>query len=87
MLTAMKVTVRLFGVLAERASSDSLEVEVDDGAMVRDAVGEVARTPGMREPLDRLSYVIAVNREHAHMDMWLHDGDEIALIPPGAAPA
>ena len=80
----MKVTVRLFGVLAERARSDSIDVEVADGAMVRDAVDEVARTPGLREPLDRLSFVIAVNREHAQMDMWLHDGDEVALIPPGS---
>lgn len=81
----MKINVRLFGVLAERARTDSIEVEVQDGAMVRDAVEEVSRTPGLREPLDRLSYVIAVNREHGHMDVWLHEGDEIALIPPGAA--
>ena len=83
----MKITVRLFGVLAERARTDSIEVEVDEGAMVRDAVDDAARTPGLREPLDRLSYVIAVNREHAHMDMWLHEGDEVALIPPGGGAA
>ncbi|KKL49085.1 hypothetical protein LCGC14_2319040 [marine sediment metagenome] len=52
--------------------------------MVRDAIDEIAHTPGLREPLDRLSFVIAVNREHAQMDMWLHDGDEVALIPPGS---
>lgn len=80
----MKITVRLFGPLADRARADSIEVEVADGAMVRDAVDEAARTPGLREPLDRLSYVVAVNREHAGMDMWLHEGDEVALIPPGA---
>ena len=80
----MKVTVCLFGTLAKRARSDSLDVEVAEGAMVRDAVDEVARTPGLREPLDRLAFVIAVNREHAQMDMWLHEGDEVALIPPGS---
>ena len=82
----MKITVRLFGVFADRARTDSLDVEVGEGAMVREAVDEVARTPGLREPLDRLAYVIAVNREHAHMDMWLHEGDEVALIPPGSSP-
>jgi molybdopterin converting factor small subunit len=83
----MKITVRLFGLLAERARTDSVDVEVEEGAMVRDAVDQAARTPGLREPLDRLSYVIAVNREHAGMDMWLHEGDEVALIPPGASPS
>jgi len=80
----MKITVRLFGILADRARTDSIDVEVEEGAMVREAVDEAARTPGLREPLDRLSFVVAVNREHAQMDMWLHDGDEVALIPPGS---
>jgi molybdopterin converting factor subunit 1 len=78
----MNVEVRLFATLAERAGSDAVQVEVEEGATVRDAIEAVSRKPGMREPLDRLKVVMAVNREYAHMDVVLHEGDELALIPP-----
>jgi molybdopterin converting factor subunit 1 len=78
----MNVEVRLFAMLAERAGAESVQIEVDEGATVRDAIEAVSRKPGMREPLDRLKVVMAVNREYAHMDVVLHEGDELALIPP-----
>ena len=72
----MRVTVRLFAQLRERAGSNELSIELPDGARVRDALtalGEV--TAG-------LPVVMAVNREYADADAPLGPGDELALIPP-----
>lgn len=72
----MRVRVRLFAVLRERAGADELELELPDGSSVQDALDRVA-------PLtDGLSVVMAVNQEYADPQASLHPGDEVALIPP-----
>ena len=78
----MNIDVRLFAMLRERAGRDSVTVEVPDGATVRDAVAAVADTHGLADVMERLSVVMAVNREYADDDSTLSDGDELALIPP-----
>ena len=72
----MKVTVRLFAILRERAGSDRLELDLPDGARVSDALAEVDHLAG------GLRLVMAVNREYAAADHPLAAGDELALIPP-----
>jgi MoaE-MoaD fusion protein len=72
----MHVRVRLFAVLRERAAADEIELELPDGARVRDALDRVGHlTKG-------LSVVMALNQEYAEPDAELHCGDEVALIPP-----
>ena len=78
----MFIDVRLFAMLRERAGSDSVTVEVPDGATVRDAVDAVARSHGLADVIGRMSVVMAVNREYADDDARLAEGDELALIPP-----
>jgi len=82
----MHVRVRLFAMLRERAGAGELELELPDGARVRDALAAepVAALAG------GLPLVMAVNRSYADADAPLAPGDELALIPPvsgGAAPA
>ena len=72
----MRVTVRLFAMLRERAGSDRVELELPDGARVADALAAVEHLAG------GLSLVMAVNREYAAEDQRLEAGDELALIPP-----
>jgi molybdopterin synthase catalytic subunit len=72
----MLVRVRLFAVLRERAGRDELELELPEGARVRDALESVADVAG------GLRVVMAVNREYADEDAPLRAGDELALIPP-----
>ena len=72
----MKITVRLFAILRERAGSDRLELELPEGARVSDALAEVDHLAG------GLKLVMAVNREYAAADHPLAPGDELALIPP-----
>ena len=71
----MNVTVRLFAVLRERAGSDTLELDLADGATVRDAIAAIEVARGV-------PVVMAVNREVAGEDVVLRGDDELALIPP-----
>ncbi len=72
----MKVTVRLFAGLRERAGTGEVELELDDGARVQDALLALADISGDTQ------VVMAVNREYADADTQLHADDELALIPP-----
>ena len=72
----MRVTVRLFAILRERAGSDRLELDLPEGARVADALRAVDHLAG------GLRLVMAVNREYAAPEDPLSAGDELALIPP-----
>jgi MoaE-MoaD fusion protein len=78
----MNVHVRLFAILRERAGRDAVEVELPDGATVADALRELARLPGLEEPIERMPVRMAVNREYADAGTRLAAEDELALIPP-----
>jgi MoaE-MoaD fusion protein len=76
----MRVYVRLFAGLRERAGADRLEVELPDGARVADVLAAMASTPvGALGPRE---CVVAVNREYATADEPVRAGDEVALVPP-----
>jgi molybdopterin synthase catalytic subunit len=78
----MNVRVRLFAILRERAGRDAVEVELPEGATVADALRELARLPGLEEPIARMPVRMAVNREYADAGTRLAAEDELALIPP-----
>ena len=76
----MRVSVRLFAGLRERAGSDRLEVELPDDARVADVLAAMASTPvGALRPRE---CVVAINREYADADEPVRAGDEVALVPP-----
>jgi molybdopterin synthase catalytic subunit/molybdopterin converting factor small subunit len=72
----VRVRVRLFAGLRERAAAAERELELPDGARVADvwAPLDLGEEPG--------GLLYAVNKEYAPGDRLLADGDEIALIPP-----
>jgi molybdopterin synthase catalytic subunit len=72
----MRVRIRLFAALRERAGTGELELDLPDGARVADALAAVE---GLAEGIP---LVMAVNREYAQADAVLAAGDELALIPP-----
>ena len=74
MIDSVRVTVRLFAGLRERAGTARLEI--DDVTRV----GDVWAKLGLGDEPGGLLY--AVNREYAGPDDALHDGDEVAVIPP-----
>jgi MoaE-MoaD fusion protein len=84
----MKVTVRLFAGLRERAGGQHVDVELPDGASVGDLLAAMETTPVGR--LEPGQCVVAINREYAAATARVSPGDEVALIPPvsgGAPPA
>jgi molybdopterin synthase catalytic subunit len=70
----MRVTVKLFAGLRERAGWSSREI---DGVAT---VADVWPALGLDDEPAGLLY--AVNREYASRETGLADGDEVALIPP-----
>ena len=78
----MRVSVRLFAILRERAGRDEMEIELPEGATVAEAMEALRAEPGLDEPLGRMRVAMAVNREYADPDTALSAGDELALVPP-----
>jgi len=72
----MKVAVRLFAALRERAGAREAALELDEGASVDD----VWPALGLGEEPSGLVY--AVNRAYVERGTPLAEGDEVALIPP-----
>jgi MoaE-MoaD fusion protein len=72
----MRVTVRLFAGLRERAGESRRELELAEGATVAEVwpALELGDEPG--------GLVYAVNRSYTERDTPLADGDEVGLIPP-----
>jgi molybdopterin synthase catalytic subunit len=72
----VKVRVRLFAGLRERAGKGELELELPEGAVVGDVWPALAldgEPPGL---------LFARNREYAERQAPLEEGDEVAVIPP-----
>src|SRR5207248_9519885 len=76
-LRRVRVLVRLFASYREAAGVGHIEVELPDGATVRDAIREVLR----EHPLvaEGRQLVIARNEEYVDPAAPLADGDEVAL--------
>ena len=72
----MRIVVRLFAGLRERAGTAERAVELADGA----SVGDVWAALGLGEEPPGLLY--ALNKAYADRDGPLSDGDEVAVIPP-----
>ena len=72
----MRITVKLFAGLRERAGENERHLELDAGARVSDVWAPL----GLGEEPEGLLY--AVNKEYAPPDRRLSEGDEVALIPP-----
>jgi molybdopterin converting factor subunit 1 len=77
----MMLRVKLFAVAKERAGRESVEVEIAEGATVRDLRAALAaQHPPLAEILPRVR--LAVNNEYARDELVLPAGAEVAVIPP-----
>lgn len=83
----MTVRIRLFAILRERAGRDSIDLRLDEGATVADALQVLAEHGPLADLLGRLPVQMAVNRDYATLATPLRADDELALIPPSAAVA
>lgn len=72
----MRVSVRLFAGLRERAGTATLELDLPERAAVSDVLAALS------ELTRDVPVVLAVNQEYAPPGQVLQSGDEVALIPP-----
>jgi molybdenum cofactor biosynthesis protein MoaC/molybdopterin converting factor subunit 1 len=84
----MRVRVLLFAMLRQRAGTESLELDLPDGATAADALVALGHRDGLADLIGRLPLRVAVNREYVPESTALAAGDELAVIPPvsGGAP-
>lgn len=80
------VTVRLFGMTKMLAGNQgSLSLDLVKGRRVKDLVGAIETGyPAIGELIIKKKILVSVNQEIAHEDTTIHDGDEVALLPPFA---
>lgn len=74
MVRRVKVSVRLFAGLRERAGADRVELELPDDARAGDVLAAMGLEPGQ--------CIVALDREYAHADEPVLPTHEVALIPP-----
>lgn len=75
------MTIRLFARLREVAGASELARTVAEGSTAGDAwQGLVAEFPALAHHTRSLS--VAVNEEYSRMNAALHEGDEVAFLPP-----
>jgi molybdopterin synthase catalytic subunit len=88
-MATMTVRVRLFAILRERAGRDSLEIELDEGATVAEAIERLSASEPLAGLFAQMPLLLAVNRTYAQPETVLRAEDELALLPPisgGAGP-
>ena len=77
----MRVTVRLFARLRDITGASELPRDVSTGATIATVWRELAAEfPGLSQYERSMSS--ALNADYARMDALVHDGDEIAFLPP-----
>ena len=77
----MRVTVRLFARLRDIAGAAELPRDIAAGATIgtvwKTLVGEFPEMARYERSISS-----AVNADYAKMDQAVHDGDEVAFLPP-----
>ena len=77
----MRVNIRVFARLRDIVGAVELDRDIPTGATVRQLWDElVVEFPDASAYAGSLS--AAVNTEYAKMETMLHDGDEVAFLPP-----
>jgi molybdopterin converting factor subunit 1 len=77
----MQITVKFFAILRERAAVAEIQIVLPSNSTVAVASAKIAHDfPSIAAMLSRVAY--AVNQSYVPIATELHDGDELALIPP-----
>jgi len=77
----MKIKVKFFAILRERAGASEILKEIPDGSTVGDLWRELQKDYAkLNVPGIRLLY--AVNQNYVGIDHQLSDRDEVVFIPP-----
>jgi sulfur-carrier protein len=75
----MKITVSFFAQSREIVGKNQMDFEIAEGESVSALLGRI-RT--QFRDLAGIQFIIAVNTEYVETSRQLHDGDQVAIIPP-----
>jgi len=77
----MKIRVKLFAIVRDRAGKSEMELELPAGATVDQVAAELAaQCPPIADFLKRAAF--AVNQNYVPRETPVKDRDEVAVIPP-----
>lgn len=77
----MRIQVKLFAILREQAGQSETSLELPEGATVQIARKQLIQSlPAIASSMDRVAF--AINLDYARPESILHDGDELAVLPP-----
>jgi len=79
----MRIRTLLFASHRDIAGSDSIDLELAEGATVADLVDALRARGGAWAGLPSAT-AVAVNHRYAPQELRLNETDEVALIPPVA---
>lgn len=79
----MQIRLLFFALYRDFAGASELALQLPPASTAGEAVARLRAAGGgfARIPAEP---VVAVNREYASLDATLHEGDELALLPPVA---
>lgn len=77
----MRVTIRLFARLRDIVGAGELDRELPPGSTAQDVWNALAAEHRELAPYGAVSSC-AVNQEYARFTSAVHDGDEVAFLPP-----
>ena len=76
----MEITLLAFGIVKDIFKSHSIKMELPEGATTADLKALLnSKHPELHQ---LTTYMIAVNNEYSPQNEVIHEGDEIAIIPP-----
>lgn len=78
--STVRVRVRLFAAFREAVGQSAFDLDCPAGASVSEAIALLRQRFPQLQGLDQA--MLAVNMEYVGPDFGLHEGDELALIPP-----
>jgi MoaE-MoaD fusion protein len=83
------ITVRLFGMTKSLAGNQgTLSLSFINGGRLKDLISALESAyPAIGELILKKKVLVSINQEIAHEDTTIHDGDEVALLPPFAGGA
>jgi molybdopterin synthase catalytic subunit len=77
----MRIAVRLFALMREKAGTDTIDLELPERASTTQALEALqGQYPVLAPYLPRVRLALQMN--FLDTDTVLHEGDELALIPP-----
>jgi molybdopterin converting factor subunit 1 len=77
----IQVSVKFFAAPREALGTDQIDLELPAGTTVRELIDALHEAHPILEAYTRFLNV-AVNRAYVGMQTELHDGDEVACLPP-----